>query len=213
MNCCQCQGIESVFDRKVAARELEDYRRNGPNKTTRILIEALKTGTIDGLSLLDIGGGVGAIQHALLKAGAGSAVNVDASTSYIRVAKEEAERQGHAGSVTYHHGNFVDLAPQISPADIVTLDRVICCYHDMPALVDVSATKARKFYGLVYPRDTWWMKLAIPILNVGLRLRGNSFRVFVHSTQAVDAILRRNGLQRRFYYRTIFWQVVVYARL
>lgn len=212
MNCCQCQGIESVFDRKVAARELEDYRRNGPNKTTRILIDALKAGGIEDLSLLDIGGGVGAIQHALLKAGAGRAVNVDASTSYIRVAKEEAERQGHAEKVSYHHGNFVDLAPHIPSAGIVTLDRVICCYHDMPALVNASATKARNFYGLVYPRDTWWMKLAIPVLNFGLRLRRNSFRVFVHPTRAVDAIVHQNGLQRRFYHKTFIWQVVVYAR-
>jgi len=27
MNCCRCQGIESMFDRKTAIRELERYTR------------------------------------------------------------------------------------------------------------------------------------------------------------------------------------------
>ena len=27
MNCSQCQGIETVFDRKTAAKKLEEYRR------------------------------------------------------------------------------------------------------------------------------------------------------------------------------------------
>ena len=36
MKCCQCQGIESQFDTKLAAKELNSYRRRGPRKSTRI---------------------------------------------------------------------------------------------------------------------------------------------------------------------------------
>ncbi|MBI2171194.1 MAG: hypothetical protein HYU30_04125 [Chloroflexi bacterium] len=83
MNCCQCQGIEDFFSSRLAARELKHYRKKGPWKTTTMLIEALKREGLSGATLLDIGGGVGAIQHELLKASAGSATNVDASTAYL----------------------------------------------------------------------------------------------------------------------------------
>src|SRR5947199_213845 len=83
--------------------------------------------------------------------GASGATDVDASAAYLAAAREEAARQGHAERVAYHHGNFVDLAATLPPADIVTLDRVICCYHDMPALVERSSAKAARLYGLVYP--------------------------------------------------------------
>ena len=212
MNCSQCQGIESVFDRKTAAQKLEQYRRQGPDRTTRMLIDALKAEGVAGLTLLDIGGGVGAIQHELIKAGVRSATSVDASSAYLAVAQDEAERQGLAERVTHRHGDFVDLAGEVAPADIVTLDRVICCYHEMRRLVGLSSARARRFYGVVYPRDTWWTRLGLALGNVFLWLSRNPFRTFVHPTTAVDGVIRGNGLKPRFYRQTFIWQVVVYAR-
>ena len=141
MNCCQCQGIETFFDNKVATKELRQYRKKGPDKTTRMLIEALEAEGVGRMTLLDIGGGIGAIQHELLAVGVSSATSVEASPAYIEVAKEETERQGRIDLVSYHYGNFVDLATDIAPADIVTLDRVICCYDDMQALVGLSSAR------------------------------------------------------------------------
>jgi magnesium-protoporphyrin O-methyltransferase len=164
------------------------------------------------MTLLDIGGGVGAIQHRLLNAGVNRATNVDASTAYIKAAQGEAERLGHSDRVSYHHGNFVDLAPEIVPADIVTLDRAICCYHDMPALVGLSAARAAKFYGLVYPRDTWWLKIGVTIINLFSWLLRWEYRFFVHPTEAVETVLHNNGLREYFHRKTFLWQVAVYAR-
>lgn len=212
MNGCQCKGIEMMFNQKSAVRELKQYRRKGPHRTTQMLIDALKTEGIEGMTLLDIGGGVGAIQHELLRAGVSSATSVDASAAYLEAAKEEAERQGHAGRVSYYHGNFIQLAPDITPANVVTLDRVICCYHDMHALVGLSSARARDLYGLVYPRDTWWMKIWVVIENLVYWLVRNPFRSFVHPTEQVDAVVRSSGLRRRLYRKTFMWQVVVYAR-
>jgi len=211
MNCCQCQGIEELFDEKSVSRELSLYRTKGPDKTTRMLIDALKAKSIQGFSLLDIGGGVGAIQHELLEAGAQNATDVDASQAYLNAAKEEAKRRGFAERVSFQHGNFVDIAAQIPPADIVTLDRVICCYPDMEALVSLSAARARKLYGLVYPRDVWWVKIGLTVLNFLFRLRKNPFRTFIHPTQAVEAIVNNNGFKQCFYHQTLVWQVVVYS--
>lgn len=212
MTCPHCQGVENTFDNSTAEGDLRDYRAHGPGKTTRLLIEALKGVGIDGATLLDIGGGVGVIQHELLKSGASSAIHVDASSAYLQAAREEAERQGHADRITFHHGDFVDLAPQLPQADIVTLEKVICCYPDMRALVGLSSARAGKLYGVVFPRDTWWIKIGGRVGNFFLWLQRSSFRIFVHPTQEVEAIIRANGLVRHFYHKTLLWQVIVYAR-
>jgi len=212
MDCCQCRGIESQFDHNEAERKLHEYHRPGAARTTQILLDELMAEHLQGLTLLDIGGGIGAIQHALLKAGVSRAVDVDASSAYLSVAKTEATRQGYVERVSYVHGNFVDLADNIPPADIVTLDRVICCYHDMPALIGHSAAKAARLYGLVYPRDVWWIRAGVRAANAMLWLKRTAFRIFAHSRTAIDAVVRRNGLERIFTRDAGLWQVVIYAR-
>src|SRR3972149_6454378 len=108
MSCAQCQGIERMFDRRAAERELRQYRAAGPGGTTRLLIDALKAEGVAGLTLLDIGGGVGAIQHELLRAGARSATAVDASSAYLDAARAEVARLGHADRGVYHPGVSTD---------------------------------------------------------------------------------------------------------
>jgi 2-polyprenyl-3-methyl-5-hydroxy-6-metoxy-1,4-benzoquinol methylase len=211
MNCCQCQGIEEQFDEKTVFRELTLYRTKGPEKTTRMLIDALKAAGIQGLSLLDIGGGVGAVQHGLLEAGVQNATDVDASHAYLNAAKAEAQRRGLSERVSFQHGNFVDIAAQIPPADIVTLDRVICCYPDMEKLVSLSAARARKLIGLVYPRHVWWVRTGISVLNFLFRLGKNRFRTFSHPTRGVEAIINHHGFKHLFYGQTFVWQVVVFS--
>ena len=212
MKCCQCEAIESKFDQKKAAKELEQYRKVGPSKNTRMLIDALKAEGISGMKLLDIGGGVGTIQHELLNAGVHSCFNVEASLSYVEAVKEEANRQGHADSITHLHGNFVDLAKDIPQSDIVTLDRVLCCYYDVNALVDLSSERAGRIYGVVYPRNTWWVRILWALENLYYRIQRNPFRTFIHPTEEVEAIVRSNGFVRWFFREVGQWQVVVYKR-
>jgi magnesium-protoporphyrin O-methyltransferase len=212
MNCCQCQGIEEIFSSDYVTKELKRYRIKGPAKTTRMLVEDLKKVGLDGLSLLDIGGGVGAVQYELLGAGVKQVTDVDASSAYLTGAQSEANRRGLDDRINYRHGNFVELTGDISPADIVTLDRVICCYDDMEKLVSLSSERARKLYGVVYPRSTWWIRIVLAIGNLFLRLQGSSYRAYVHPTETVESIVSRNGLVRRSHRQTLLWQVVVFAR-
>ena len=212
MDSCQCQGIEGLFNDREARRSLKAYRRKGPARSTRILLDALRAAGVNDATLLDIGGGIGAIQLDLLGAGVTSATDVDASTAYLAAAREEAAHEGVADRVTYQHGNFVALAPSLEPADIVTLDRVICCYHDLHGLVGASAAKARRLYGLVYPRDSWPARIVAAGLGLIMLLQRNPFRFFVHRTHDVEALLRAAGLERRFHRTAGFWQVAVYAR-
>ena len=216
MACTQCEGVEQQFDPKAARRSLRRYRRRGPDKTTRLLIQDLRA-ALEALDardtlLLDIGAGVGAIHHELLDGRVGRAVHVDASSSHIEVAREETARRGHETRTSFVYGDFVALADTLPEADIVTLDRVICCYHDMTGLVDRSARKALRLYGAVYPRDTIWMGIGIAAINAFQRLTRSAFRVYQHDPGAIDAELRAAGLERRSVRRTLGWEVVVYAR-
>jgi len=202
-----------MFGDKTARRDLERYRKKGPSKPTRRLLAALREEGVEGASVLDIGGGVGAIGHELLDAGAERVTGVDASPAYLRAAKQEAERRGHGEQVAYHEGDFVALAERIAAADLVTLDRVICCYPDMASLVGRSAVRARRLYGVVLPRDVWWTRLAFRLMNAGLRLARKEFRAYVHPTDAVDTVAREDGLTRKVRENVgPIWQVAVYAR-
>ncbi len=177
-----------------------------------MLLDAVHKIGVKGLNFLDIGGGIGAIQHDLIKAGALNGTSIEASSAYIDVAKEETSQNVLAERVNFKHGDFTTTASDVDSADIVTLDKVICCYDDMSELVRLSSKLARKIYAVIYPRDVWWTKLALPMMNFYPRLKGSSFRVFIHPTKKVEKIIFGNGLKRNYYATTLFWQVAIFTR-
>ncbi|UCF29436.1 MAG: methyltransferase domain-containing protein [Chloroflexota bacterium] len=189
------------------------YRKEGIEKTTRKLIAAVSRNGIEGMTLLDIGGGVGGIQHTLLEDGVVNATSVDASSAYVKAAQEEASRRGLEDRITFLHGDFVDLAEEVPQADIVTLDRVVCCYDNLKALVKLSAMKARKRYGLVFPRDLRLFRMLLPVANFFITLTGSPFRIFIHSTEQVEKILKEQGLVKQYHQKAGFWQIIVYNRV
>jgi magnesium-protoporphyrin O-methyltransferase len=213
MNCCCANTrFDSTFNDRHASKQLEQYRRDGPNDTTRALLHALRAAGMREATLLDIGAGVGIIHHELLGSGARSAVHVDAALAHMRLARDEAARRGHTERVTFVHGDFVGMANEIAPADVVTLDRVICCYPDMERLVTTSASKARHLYGAVFPRERLVSRVGVALENFARRLTRNPFRAYIHSTEGIDAALRRQGLTLRSVADTFIWRVAVYAR-
>jgi magnesium-protoporphyrin O-methyltransferase len=212
VSCCGCESYQSQFGDRHAAKDLRRYRKKGPDRTTRLLLDALQREGVTGASVLDVGGGIGVVHHELLAAGAESAIHVDATAANIRVAEEEVARRGHGDRVTFLRGDFVALAPDIPNADIVTLDRVICCYPDMEQLVAASAARARRLYGAVFPRERWALRAVLACGNFVRRLRGNTFRTYVHPVRAIDAAVRRQGLSVRSVRDTLVWRVALYSR-
>lgn len=212
MECCQCQAIEEHFDRQRAALRVREYQQNGLKRESQLLVDALEEQGLDGRSLLDVGGGMGALTIELIKRGISRATFNEASTAYLEAAAAEAKRQGLADRVTLLHGNVVAMGERLQPADVVTLDKVVCCYDDMPGLITATATRAGELYGLVYPRDNWLVKAGFRFENLRHRLKGSTFRVYVYSTKEVDGLIRQNGFQMRARRTTGTWQIVVYAR-
>lgn len=213
MSCCNhCIDAEGLFSKRLAKQELRRYRKSGPRRTTRLLLRAIGPPGKQAKTLLDIGSGIGVIPHELLASGLSSATVVEASAAYLDAAQEEATRRSNSTRLTYTHGDFVELASSLAPADIVTLDRVICCYPDVEKLVESSVAKARHIYGIVYPRERWLTRTGVTLANIFLRLRVGAFRTYVHPSSVVEGIIRRHGFRRSSYHHTILWQVVTYVR-
>jgi SAM-dependent methyltransferase len=213
VNCCG-SSIDTAADRqfseKRATKDLAQYRTKGPGSTARLLLAGIaKTGQPQG-RLLDIGPGVGALTFELLERGLTEAVGVDLSSAYVAAASAEAARRGRTDSVRFVHGDFVGIASQFLAADIVTLDRVVCCYPEYGRLLDESARHAARCVALSYPRDVWYVRTWVGVQNVARQLCRNPFRTFVHSASAMEHVIRRAGLELVSRGCTRTWRADVY---
>jgi len=207
-----CEVTDRAFTESEARAEARNYRRNGPPRQTSEILAFIQSLGLQNASLLDIGGGVGIIHHELLEDVANAATHVDASSAYLREARAESARRGHADRVTFVHGDFTDVAVDLAPADIVTLDRVVCCYPEHRKLLDAAARRSRRVLVMSYPRERWYVRLALGLLNAFQSLRRDPFRAFLHPTQEIDRVLGDNGMRRVFQRRFLVWEVAAYER-
>ena len=213
MDCCSKEVIESRFDDDYVQKKLNRYHKKGPKKTTSLLARVIAGEMQEDMSLLDIGGGIGDLQHILIPLGVARAINCEASSAFVKACDQEARTHGYADQITHLQSDFVEVAGEIPEADIVTLDRVICCYPDMPKLVTSSIQKARQLYGIVIPSEKWWVKLTTSVYyNLRFFLQRNPFRAFVHSTEAIENLIQAAGFTRLFYKEISGWQILVFSR-
>jgi magnesium-protoporphyrin O-methyltransferase len=162
--------------------------------------------------LLDIGGGIGVIHHELLEDVAASATHVDASSAYLRQAKGEAARRGHGERVTFMHADFTDEASDLPPADLVTLDRVVCCYPDFRSLLKAASSHSQRALAMTYPREAWYLRIGFTIMNWYQKIRRDPFRVFLHPIPEMDALLKQEGFERVTLHRLFVWEMALYQR-
>jgi hypothetical protein len=213
MTCCNhCVDANKFFSKKTAQRDIKKYRKKGPNKSTRLMLDPIREKSLDNLVLLDIGGGIGAISFELFKSGIKKSIHVDASDGYLQIAEKEADNRELKQMMEFYYGDFTDLVPEIEPADIVTLDRVICCYPDREKLIEKAAEKSLKYLGLVYPRDRVGSQLVIAIGNGWFKFRGSDFRTYIHEPELVDQQIRGYGFTLIKKSQMFLWESAVYER-
>jgi magnesium-protoporphyrin O-methyltransferase len=212
-DCCTPKGYRNVFSERSARAEARRYRRKGLDKTSREIVKYLTTQGVDGQSVLEVGGGIGAIQIELLKAGASGAVSIELTPTYEAAAAGLLEEAGMAQRVQRQVIDFVDAASVVEPADIVVLNRVLCCYHDMPRLTGAAADHTRKLLVLSYPRRTWWTVASFTVFNWFLALFRRQFHVFVHRPREIVATAREHGLEPVLNRPGAFWTVAALRRI
>jgi magnesium-protoporphyrin O-methyltransferase len=210
--CCYAGEYQKLFGRRRAARGAKAYRRKGLAASARRLVDGLVAGDVTGLSVLEVGGGVGAIQAELLAAGAERATNVDLSPEWEAEAAGLIAEQGLDGRVERRVGDFVTIAHDIPAADVVVLHRVVCCYPDWRGLLGRATSKAMTAVALTFPRDRWPTRLTLGLENLLRRIRGQEFRAFVHPARAMLELVQDAGFEITSDTSDMVWRSVVLHR-
>lgn len=217
MNCSCCQNVndlDNTFDLESAREEAADYRQKGLSKRERKFVALFAGRLSDSADLLEVGGGAGAIQHELLRDGKIQHVTgIDASSGYLTAAGENAEHFELADRVDYRHADFALDDGQVDSAELVILDRVICCYPDLDSLLGKAATRASNLLAISYPIDRWYTRTVVAVINAGLTLFGSGYHPYVHRQEDIDEIAANAGLKPAATVRHTFWRHQLYERI
>ena len=211
--CCTPKGYQQVFSERGARAQARTYRRSGLDAGSRKIVELLKEQGVDGLTLLEVGGGIGAIQIELLKAGLARAVSIELTPTYEQSAVELLREAGFEGRVERRVMDFVDAGVEIEAADIVVMNRVICCYPDLPRLAGAAADHARGLLVMTFPKERWWSRLIVWMANVGMAITRREFRIFVHPLAQILATGKEHGLELAVNRPGVFWQLAAMRRV
>jgi SAM-dependent methyltransferase len=209
--CCD-QDYEGIFDDKEASHDLDEWHRKGPPKATADLIEAIRAEGVEGGSVIDIGAGVGILHVELLEAGLANAIDVDLSSAFLAAARAEAERRGLADRIEYRHGDAVEVVPHLRQVEVVTLDRVVCCYPDVGALLTAASGRATRLVGLVHPADAWYLRAAAAVNNLITTIFRRHHRFWAHRRREIDRIMEEAGFTAIHRGGSRVWRSVLYRR-
>lgn len=213
MDCCpDRESYEKVFSRRFSRSSARRYLRRGLAGPARRIADFLQAGGLTGVSVLEVGGGVGDLEVDLLRRGAASALNLEISESYDEDARALEERFGVTGRIVRR---TVDLArePQaVEPADVVVLNRVVCCYPDYEGLLSAAAGRARGRLAFSHPTANPLQRTAVWFENLRNRVLGREFRAYVHDPAAMVAVVEAAGLRRVMSHRGLTWSVVGFER-
>jgi 2-polyprenyl-3-methyl-5-hydroxy-6-metoxy-1,4-benzoquinol methylase len=201
-----------VFDEKVARRDAEGYRRRGLRAPAQWIVDVLVgEGVVAGAKVLEVGGGVGAIQLELLEAGAERAVNVEYSPGYEAAAAELADEAGVAERIDREIGDFAEDG-RFGDADVVLMHRVVCCYPDYERLVGEAARHARRTLVFSFPPRNPVSRLVNACSNLWMRVTGSDFRSYVHPPRRMIDVARDSGFRPVARRRRRIWLAVALTR-
>src|SRR3954471_22004831 len=159
-----------MFHRRYAERDARSFRERGLGKTSQALVSL--AGDVEGETVLDVGGGIGAIGLTLLERGAARVTNVELSAGYEEAARKLAADRDATARVERRVADFVEGGDAIAEHDVVVMHRVVCCYPDLDALMDAAARHARRTLVLTYPQQRVWIRAGLELINLFMRLSG-----------------------------------------
>ena len=206
-SCCDPRGYDRVFDGRVARRTANRYRHRGLDRTARRIVRLVEEHGVQGLSVLEVGGGVGQLQVELLKRGAAHATNLELSSSYEQEAARLVAEAGVIGRVERRILDIAAAPDEVPPADVVVLNRVVCCYPDYARLLGSAAAHARRQVVFSHPPRNLLSRTVVGVQNLLFRMFGSDFRVFAHPPQAMLDVLREGGLVPSGTERGLVWRV------
>ena len=201
-----------MFRPPTARRDLARYRSRGLDGLERRLVGCAGSDRLEGARVLEIGGGIGAIQSELLELGAERGEIVELVDSYEEYAYELAREKGLEDRVSYRVADVLERAEAVEPADVVVLNRVVCCSPDGVDLAAAAARLTRRTLFLVFPRDVVWTRIGVRLLNAWFWVLRRTFRTFVHPAATLSAAVEAEGLSAAERWDDRFWELVAFRR-
>ena len=212
MDTCCNNSYQDTFDHKRAHKEWKEYEKSGVKANSRPLMDLIRSVDLKAGSMLEIGGGIGALIFESFKLGLAKANYVDISQAYSDTFITALKEKGLREKVEPRLGDFVELSPEIPQVDLVVLDKVICCYENYEELIKASTAKSSQWYAITIPRDTWWVKLVHGFGNVFRKLQKNPFKSFIHAHQDIFSVLEKEGFSLRKEKKRREWQSFLLER-
>jgi 2-polyprenyl-3-methyl-5-hydroxy-6-metoxy-1,4-benzoquinol methylase len=207
MNCCDRGRYGKLFNERFARRIARRYRKRGLDGPSERMADFLRARGLEGATVLEIGGGVGQVQLELLKAGAARSVNLELSEEYEAEARRLAEENGMGDRIDRRFHDIATEPEAVEPADVVVLNRVVCCYPDYELLLGAAADHARRLLVFSYPPRNALSRAIVSFTNALQALRGSDFRAFTHPPAAMLSVLDRRGLRRTYEHHGLVWQI------
>jgi hypothetical protein len=201
-----------MFTAKEARRVLRRYRKKGLNKFERQMVASVPSDARHGARVLEIGGGIGTIQAELLAGGADRGEIIELVSAYQPYARELARDKGIENRSAFRVADVLENPGTIAPADVVVLNRVVCCSPDGVRLAGVAARLAGSMLLLSYPRDRALVRIGGRILNFVLWIMKRSFRVFMHPRESLHAAAQAEGLVVAETGQAFAWEFAAFRR-
>ena len=165
-------------------------------------------------SVLEIGCGSGAMSVALLKRGAARARGVDLSTGMLATAIKRAEAADVADRAAFVVGD--GATEKHGPHDWVILDRVICCYPNVAAMMGNVIESARERVAFSLPTSRGWRGIVNHgmriVENLSVRLGWSGCMGYVHNVDRIEKRLAAAGFAQRRSQRLGLWYAAVWDR-
>jgi len=194
-SCCRAAPCEELFDERLAGWYLRSYQRHGVGALERKMLATLGPADIREKRVLEIGGGVGAIQAELLKQGASTGEVIELVGAYRHFAEKLAAWAGVAGSSTFRVADVLADQGAVEPAGVVVLNRVVCCSAEGLDLVGVAARLTEGTLLLSFPKSTALARFAQRAQHWLARLTRHQFRFYVRPGPAIRAAAENAGLE------------------
>ena len=205
--CCNSRGCDAFFGSRFARRVAQRYRRRGLDKPTSQIVAFLQSRGLEGASVLEIGGGVGEIGLELIKRGADRTTNLELSPAYEAEAARLIREAGAEGRVERRRHDIAVDPAAVGAADIVVLNRVVCCYPDYELLLGAAADHAGRLLVFSHPPRNLVSRALVGAQNLTFGLLRREFRTFAHPPQAMLAVLEQRGFRHTFSHRGMPWRV------
>ncbi len=210
--CCARHGQEQFFSERMARRDADRFRRRGADPMARSLARRASARGVEDATVLEIGGGIGQVMFELLDRGAASGEVIELLPTYERYVHELARERGVADRVSFRTVDLVADAEAAGQADVVVLNKVVCCTPDGVELTGIAASLAGRALVLSHPREVWWARTAFGVVNLYLRARRRRFRIFIHPARALEAAADAHGLVRASEREGPLFRIVAFER-